>query len=164
MSEEHEESSIHAAIYARVSTDEQAKGTSLESQVERCLAYAHLHGMAVHSAHVFRDEMSGAKALDERPVLMAVRELAKTKRIQAVIVSKIDRLSRIEWQPGFLIHEWEKAGLSFHTAEEPFENTKQGRFMRGMFRQMAEMERETIRERTTGGTRQRLMRGLPGGH
>jgi hypothetical protein len=36
MHDEPESNTIHAAIYARVSTDDQGKGFSIHTQVERC--------------------------------------------------------------------------------------------------------------------------------
>ncbi|HNC32255.1 MAG TPA: recombinase family protein, partial [Cyclobacteriaceae bacterium] len=59
-----------AAIYSRVSTDEQAKGYSLQTQIEACQAYAQERGYTVTAA--FSDDYTGA-AID-RPELNKLRD------------------------------------------------------------------------------------------
>jgi len=48
-----------AAIYTRVSTDEQGKGYSLPTQLENCRQYAAKQGYAVEAE--FSDEYSGTE-------------------------------------------------------------------------------------------------------
>ena len=51
-----------AAIYVRVSTDEQAdKGYSLPSQIEACRRFAEYKGF--ENALVYQDDISGAKPI-----------------------------------------------------------------------------------------------------
>jgi len=112
MHDEPESNTIHAAIYARVSTDDQVQGTSLESQVEACHAYARSHGLVVWQSHVFVDGgVSGT--LLERPALDAMREVVRTRAVQAIIVYALDRLSRVLWHQSMLIDEWKKLGCTF---------------------------------------------------
>ena len=59
-----------AAIYSRVSTDEQAKGYSLSSQIEACHSYAKERGYIVTAT--FSDDYTGA-AID-RPELNMLRD------------------------------------------------------------------------------------------
>jgi pyruvoyl-dependent arginine decarboxylase (PvlArgDC) len=51
--------SLLAAIYARVSTEDQGKGFSLPSQIAACQTLASKSGYTVPDSHVFTDEMSG---------------------------------------------------------------------------------------------------------
>ena len=60
-----------AAIYARVSTDEQSRGYSLSTQVEACKHYASQQGYSL--AATFKDDYSGAML--DRPGLNQLREL-----------------------------------------------------------------------------------------
>jgi len=62
VSSEHTSDVVRAAIYARVSTDEQAEhGTSLDEQVRRCEAYCVAQGWSVSVTH--REEgVSGTRA------------------------------------------------------------------------------------------------------
>ena len=77
-----------AAIYSRVSTDEQAEhGYSLESQVEACKKYANDHGMNVIAD--IADDYSGS--MIDRPGLKELLSMVKSKEVDAVVVYSSDR-------------------------------------------------------------------------
>lgn len=80
-------------IYIRVSTEEQAKhGYSIDSQKEICSNFAKTMGYEV--AQIFADEGLSAKDLN-RPALQDLMLFCNKKnQIKAVIVWKLDRLSR----------------------------------------------------------------------
>ncbi|MFA6221442.1 MAG: recombinase family protein [Desulfomonilaceae bacterium] len=81
-----------AAIYARVSTDEQKKhGISLDAQVARCEQYAKDNGYEV--VHTGIESISG-KDTEHRPILQNILEMANKRRINHLLVVKLDRLSR----------------------------------------------------------------------
>src|SRR5215475_2414208 len=84
--------SLLAAIYARVSTEDQGKGFSLPSQIAACQALASQSGYTVPDGHIFTDELSGATLA--RPGLQQMRALITQRAIGAVIVYDPDRLSR----------------------------------------------------------------------
>ena len=80
-----------AAIYARVSTDEQVDGTSLGTQLSRSRAYAAAHGWEIAGEYV--DEgVSGARAT--RPALDRMMAEARRGRFGVVVVAKLDRFGR----------------------------------------------------------------------
>ncbi len=81
---------MNTAIYARVSTEEQADGNSLDSQVESCRHYADYQVMNV--TQVFRDSFTGARI--DRPELQKLLKLIVTGEIGAVIVYDSSRWSR----------------------------------------------------------------------
>ena len=82
-----------AAVYARVSTDDQADtGTSLESQVVAAVALTEREGYAVPSEFVLRETGSGAGM--DRPLLSKLRMLARDRAVAAVAYYSPDRLSR----------------------------------------------------------------------
>ena len=65
-----------AAIYARVSTTEQAdKGYSLPTQLEACQAMAQQEGYAVPDTHVFVDDYTGTSL--NRPQFTQLRDLVR---------------------------------------------------------------------------------------
>src|SRR5262245_48493862 len=81
--------SKRVAIYARVSTDDQAhRGYSIPTQIEACRNYAREQGYDVVAE--FSDDYSGATL--DRPELDKLRNLFGT--IDGVIVYEIDRLAR----------------------------------------------------------------------
>src|SRR5262245_24750243 len=81
-----------AAIYARVSTEDQGKGFSIPTQIEACQELAAREGYTVPESHVLIDEGISSTTLD-RPGLHRVRELVQMQAIAAVIVIDPNRLS-----------------------------------------------------------------------
>jgi site-specific DNA recombinase len=80
-----------AAIYARVSTDEQKKhGISLDAQVAKCEQYAKDMGYSVIFIGI--EGLSGKNT--DRPELQVVLEMVSKKRVNHVLTVKLDRLSR----------------------------------------------------------------------
>jgi site-specific DNA recombinase len=78
--------------YARVSTDKQAeRGISLEAQEAKIRAMATVQGAEL--IEVIVDGGESAKSLN-RPGLQKLMALANSGRVQAVIVAKLDRLTR----------------------------------------------------------------------
>src|SRR2546427_12711814 len=82
-----------AAIYARVSTAEQAdKGYSLPTQLAACQAMAQQEGYTVIDTHVFIDDYTGMSL--NRPQFTPLLALVRQRLVQAVFVHDPDRLSR----------------------------------------------------------------------
>src|SRR5258708_24398724 len=78
--------------YIRVSSDQQAEsGLSLEHQQQKVRAAATLHDLELQSVIV--DAAESAASL-ERPGMRRVLELVKARKVDAVIVLKLDRLTR----------------------------------------------------------------------
>jgi site-specific DNA recombinase len=98
----------YAAIYARVSTEDQGKGFSIPTQIEGCQKLAEREGYLVPGTYVLIDEGISGTTM-ERPGLRKLRELVNTQAIAAVIVIDPDRLS---WNLGhqlLLAEEFERA-------------------------------------------------------
>src|SRR5262245_60465969 len=82
-----------AAVYARVSTAEQSEsGYSLPTQIEACLRHAAELGYEAPEAYRFSEDYPGTSL--RRPQLQAMLTLVREKRIAAIVVHDLDRLSR----------------------------------------------------------------------
>jgi site-specific DNA recombinase len=82
-----------AAIYARVSSDQQREENTIASQTTALVEFAKSAGYAVPDEWIFQDEgFSGASLI--RRGLERVRDLAAEGQIQALLVLSPDRLSR----------------------------------------------------------------------
>lgn len=151
-----------AAIYARVSTDEQVKGTSLSAQVDRCQAAAQAHGW--HLAGTFVDEgVSGS--LSSRPQLDALVRMVEDEQLDRVVITKLDRIARSLRHLLELLDLLDRKQVTLVALDDPLDpSTASGRAMvhlRGVF---AELERQLIRERTAEGQLRRVQAGCwPGG-
>ena len=148
-----------AAIYTRVSTDDQAReGTSLAEQRDRLQAYCKSQGWQIHD--VYEDDGFSGKNLD-RPAMQRLIEDARQKQFDVVVVYKLDRLSRSQKDVLYLLEDvFEPAGIGFKSATEPFETTTPfGKAVIGMLAVFAQLERDTIQARTQGGKHRRLAEG-----
>src|SRR4051812_43050358 len=83
---------VLAIGYVRVSTDRQADhGVSLEAQSARINAMATVQGAELMEVVV--DGGESAKDMD-RPGLQRILALVEARKVEAVIVAKLDRLTR----------------------------------------------------------------------
>jgi len=148
---------MRAVIYARVSTDEQGDNFSLPSQIDACRRYAAERGMQVIAD--VQDAASGAVL--ERPGLARVRELARQRQIDAVIVYALDRLSRNTAHLLLLLDDLRSAGVALHTVNRGESgDTPEARMMNTIEAAFAEFERLKIKERMQRGKRQKAASGL----
>lgn len=150
---------IRAALYIRVSTEEQAEhGVSIAAQRERLMAYCRVQGWDV--AEVYIDDGYSGKDLD-RPAMQRLIADAGRRLFDLVLVYKLDRLSRRQKDVLHLLEDvFEPAGVGFRSATESFDTTSAfGKAGLGMMAVFAQLERETIIERTRMGKRQAAIQG-----
>jgi Resolvase, N terminal domain/Recombinase/Recombinase zinc beta ribbon domain len=100
----------YAAIYARVSTEDQGKGFSIPTQKEACQKLAAHEGYTVPECHVLVDEGISGTTMD-RPGLRQLRDLVAAQAITAIIVYDPDRLSRNLGHQLLLAEEMERAAV-----------------------------------------------------
>ncbi len=140
------------AIYTRVSTTEQAKdGFGLDVQSDQCKAMAFVKGWDV--VKVFRDEgVSGVKDETGRPGLASLIQAIEDDEIDAVIVSALDRIGRSTRLVLRFVDAFSSKRVELVSCKESLDtSTPSGKFVLRMFASLAELERDTIVERTTNG-------------
>src|SRR6266567_4999279 len=148
-----------AAIYARVSTTDQAdKGYSLPTQLEACQAMARQEGYAVPDTHVFVDDYTGTSL--NRPQFTPLRDLVRQRLVQAVFVHDLDRLSRKLAHQLLLSEEFEQAGVALRIVTMPDgAQTPEAQLLANVRGIIGEYERAKILERTARGRRGRAQAG-----
>lgn len=137
-----------AVGYVRVSTEEQARGgVSLDTQEKRIRAYAESQGWMF--CGMFREEGASGKDLN-RPQLQAMLTGLEADHVDVVLVYRVDRLTRKQKDLWSLLEDvFEKQGVGFKSVVEPFDTTTaQGKAFLGMLGVFAQLERDTIAERT----------------
>jgi site-specific DNA recombinase len=144
-----------AAIYLRVSTEDQADAYGLDVQRERCRALCVAKGW--NTVAEFSDEgISGTKDESERHELSRLLEMAAAGLIDAVIVLALDRLGRKTTMVLSLVEKLASYSVVLVSCKESLDtSTPQGQFVLTMFAALAQLERDTIVERTTAGRNER---------
>lgn len=147
---------MNAAIYARVSTSQQAEhGYSLQTQIEACKKKADEMGIASYKIYT-DDGYSGAYL--ERPALDRLRD--DLSLYDAVIVYDTDRLARNVMLLLLITEEIEKhCQLVFVNTE--YSQTPESRLFFQIKGSFAEYERIRIADRMNRGKRGKLQKGLP---
>jgi DNA invertase Pin-like site-specific DNA recombinase len=144
--------------YVRVSTAQQGRsGLGLAAQQEAVTRFAASEGRPIIAEYVEVETGKGADALDRRPQLAAAIAAAR-KHKAAIIVSKLDRLSRdVHFISGLMVHK-----VPFIVAElgpdvDPF--------VLHLYAALAEKERALISQRTKAGLAAAKAKGRQlGGH
>ena len=151
-----------AAVYARVSTADQVEGTSLGVQKNRCEAEIARRGWT-HVETFVDGGVSGSKAT--RPQLDRLLEAVRAGEVDAIVVSKLDRLGRSLAHLAPLFAELDELQVAFVSLSEDIDSSSiSGRAMRALLGVFGEMEREVIAERGVSGQRAKALAGQwPGG-
>ena len=148
------------ALYVRVSTDAQREeGYSIEAQTDMLEGYCRSRQIKNYKLYI-DGGFSGSSI--ERPEIKRMIDDVKRGLIDSVVVYKLDRLSRSQKDTLFLIEDvFNPHSVSFISLNENMDtSTPIGRAMLGIMSAFAQLERETIRERTRIGMRERVKSGL----
>jgi site-specific DNA recombinase len=148
------------AIYARVSTEEQAKeGFSITAQLQTLRQYAQIYNWEVVDEYV--DEGISGKSVKGRPEMKRLMKDVENERFDAVIVWKISRLSRNMLDTLTILDKFEKNNVKFVSYSENFDTSSPiGRLVLQIMASIAEMERNTLSENVKLGMKQRALEGL----
>ena len=148
-----------AAIYIRVSTQDQVENYSIEVQRERIRAFCKAKNWDIYNEYI-DGGYSGSNL--ERPGIKKL--ITDLKNIDAVVVLKLDRLSRSQRDTLELIEEhFLKNKVDFVSITETLDtSTPFGKAMIGILSVFAQLERETIAERMRMGHIKRAENGLRG--
>src|SRR5215203_3405207 len=146
-----------AILYARVSTDEQAKsGYSLAQQMEALRQYAAREGYEVME-EVTDPGQSGASLT--RPGMDRVRDLVTAGGVTMVLAQYRDRFSREQAYSYLLKRELEEHGCKMRALNDRGDDSPEGELMDGVFDQFAKFERAKTAERTRRGRLQKARKG-----
>src|ERR1700704_1971017 len=147
-----------AAIYARVSSEQQREENTIASQTASLIEFAKNHDLEVPKEWVFEDEGYSGATL-ERPGRERVRDLAAEGQIQVVLVYSPDRLSRKYAYQILLIEELARHGVETRFLNAPQTATAEDQLLVQFQGMIAEYERAQILERTRRGKRHRARQG-----
>src|ERR1700676_855324 len=147
-----------AAIYARVSSEQQREENTIASQTASLIEFATQHQLEVPKEWVFEDDGYSGATL-ERPGLERVRDLAAEGQIQVVLAYSPDRLSRKYAYQILLIEELARHGVETLFVRAPQGDSAEDQLLVQFQGMIAEYERAQILERSRRGKRHRARSG-----
>src|SRR6266853_3104017 len=140
------------ALYARVSSDQQAEAHTIGSQVAALRARVAEDGLVVPAEREFLDDgFSGATLV--RPGLERLRDLAAEGVIDRVYVHSPDRLARKYAYQALLLDEFQAAGVQVVFLNRALGQSPEDELLLQVQGVLAEYERAKILERCRRGRR-----------
>ncbi|MCI9093373.1 MAG: recombinase family protein [Coprobacillus sp.] len=148
-------------IYARVSTNEQAKeGYSIDAQIRKGKSYVELFEMEVESIKIYLDEGKSAGSL-KRKSLQELLKAVEGGEIDTIIINKLDRLSRDVINIYYLIEFFIEHNCDLISIGDNLDiKSATGRVVVGILAVLAQFERDQDKERTEVATIEMLDQGL----
>lgn len=135
---------MKAAIYARVSTDNQ----DLQHQIEICKKHCQIKGWEIFK--IYSETISGTKI--SRPEFNQLLADMRGYKFGVIVVSKLDRLARSLSHLLSLTDEFNSKGVQFVAVTQSIDTTSSaGKLQFQIMGAFAEFERNIISERTKEG-------------
>src|ERR687897_2484152 len=150
---------MRVAAYVRVSTSRQVKLETIEQQLEMVRRYAREKGWELAEEDIFRDDGYSGTTL-RRPALDALRDRARLREFEVVVVPSPDRLARNYVHQMVLIEELEKGGCRVEFVERPMSSEPNDQLLLQIRGAVAEYERTLLSERMRRGRLARYKAGL----
>jgi site-specific DNA recombinase len=147
-----------AAIYARVSSEQQREANTIASQTASLLEFAKNQDLEVPKEWVFEDDGYSGATL-ERPGLEHVRDLAAEGQIRVLLAYSPDRLSRKYAYQILLMEELARNGVETLFVKAPQGSSAEDQLLVQFQGMIAEYERAQILERSRRGKRHRAQSG-----
>lgn len=147
---------MRAAIYARVSTEDQVReGFSIAAQLKRLNAYCKARGWQVAGEYV--DEGHSGRSIHRPAYQKAMQE---KDRWDVLVVLKMDRIHRNSHNFAGMMDALKEWGKEFNSMQESFDTTTAiGRFVMDTIQRIAQLESEQIGERVKVGMIQKARKG-----
>jgi site-specific DNA recombinase len=146
------------ALYARVSSDQQAERHTIDSQLSDLRARASQDGHRVRDDMLFVDNgHSGASLV--RPALERLRDVVSLSALDVLYVHAPDRLARSYAHQALLLEEFARAGTRVVFLNRPIGDTPEDNLLLQLQGMFAEYERAKVLERSRRGKRHRARAG-----
>lgn len=144
---------LRLAIYARVSTEEQREGQTIDSQISELERFSREKGWLI--AGTYKDA-GWSGGVMERPELDRLRDDAQKGVFDGVLINDVDRLARDVAHLGVIKRDLEKKGVKVIFRKLPSDASPTYNLMVNILGSFAEFERELISDRTRRGRRHKV--------
>jgi len=149
---------IQAALYARVSSEQQAVAQTIPSQVAALQARIETDGAQLTAERQFIDEGYSGSTL-VRPALERLRDLAAAGGVDRLYVHSPDRLARKYAYQVVLVDECQRAGVEVVFLNRELGRSPEDDWLAQVQGMIAEHERAKILERSRRGKRHKAQAG-----
>lgn len=152
--------SMKIILYLRVSSDDQIRNFSLDTQKDICTEYASRQGYEIDK--IFREEGESAKTA-KRPELIKMLDYCEQnkKEIVSVVVYRFDRMARNTLDHLAIKAKLALFGIKLESSQEKTDDSPSGRFMETLFAAMSQLDNEIRAERARNGLYKRFLAGMP---
>lgn len=139
-----EKGPLKAALYVRVSTDEQAsEGFSLDAQISKLRNYCKIQGWDIAAEYCEEGESGRSTKRPEYQRMMSEHDIW-----DVVLVYKLDRIHRNSMNFALMMEDLDRLGKDFCSVQDQLDtSTAMGRFVRDITERIAQLESEQIGER-----------------
>ncbi|MCP4609019.1 MAG: recombinase family protein [Planctomycetes bacterium] len=152
---------MRAALYARVSTEEQTEGYSLDAQKRAFQRLCEERGWVPHYEYIEGGKSAHTDDIRKRPVFKQAIDDALAGQYEVLVVHKIDRFSRKLRITLEYFEKLGKAGIGFISIQNNIDfSTPTGKFMLVMQGGLAELYSDNLSEETKKGWNERRKQGL----
>lgn len=152
---------MRAALYARVSTEEQVEGYSLDAQRRAFRGLVADRGWSTYREYIEEGKSAHTDDISKRPVFKEAIEDAADRKYDVLVVHKIDRFSRKLRVTLEYFEKLGKAGVGFVSIENQIDySTPSGKFMLVMQGGLAELYSDNLSQEVKKGWAERRAQGL----
>jgi len=148
---------MKVALYARVSSEKQEKDRTIESQISQLREHTAKCGYVIVEEY-FDDGFSGE--MIERPALDRLRDDAKKKIFEKIVIHSPDRLSRDYVNQRVIMDELKNNTIEIEFLNKKISDSAEDQLLLGIEGLFAEYEKTKIKERVRRGRIQKAKNGL----
>ena len=152
---------MRAAIYARVSTEEQLAGYSIDAQLRACRNFAQEKGWVIAGEYVDEGRSARTDDIGKRPRFKAMIDDALAGRVDTIVVHKLDRFSRNLRLTLECFDKFSRAGVGFSSVSEQIDySIPMGRVFVAMAGAFAQFYSDNLGQEVRKGKMERREQGL----
>lgn len=152
---------MRAALYARVSTDEQVEGYSIDAQLRAGRDLAHQRGWVIVEEYVDEGKSARVEDIDKRPKFKEMLKAARDKQFDVLIVHKLDRFARNVIVTLKSFEELWENGITFISITEQMDfTTPIGKVFLATVGAFAQFYSDNLSQETKKGWAERREQGL----
>ena len=152
---------MKASLYARVSTEEQVQGYSLDAQRRAFATLVQARGWTAYREYIEEGKTAHIDNINKRPVFKEAITDALAKKYDVLVVHKIDRFSRKLKVTLEYFEKLGKAGVGFVSIENQIDySTSMGKLMLVMQGGLAEFYSDNLSTEVKKGLGERKAQSL----